>query len=237
MNKYLLIITLKITLIFTQSIAYAKNEKKWTEWYLYTINGNFQGYFEESLELRTDKNQLAISQNWVEQSDGIAKTFIGSVADNKALKPVAFFSNREGKTSYKIEGIEKSGTLSMTFHKDSAESKEKKSIKISDDLVLSNFIPIYLARLVGQKEEIQFKALVEDAQDGNFDMRSATAKINGKTKTIKKENCRQFELNIDGISQEWWIAKNGKLCEVFIPSGNSRLVLSSEKEVKEYKKK
>jgi hypothetical protein len=127
--------------------AAGANKTLWKEWYIYSVNGQPRGYFEETMEKRPGDKQLAVTQRWVEKEDGRTETYIGSVAtDDDRLAPVAFFSERKGPHAvYKIDGRAKDGALRMTFKAEKPKAADrKKAVVIGKDMVLSNFVPTLL---------------------------------------------------------------------------------------------
>lgn len=217
------------------SAAAPANKTLWKEWYVYSVAGVNQGYFEEVMESRPADKQLALTQKWVENDSGKHETYIGSVAaDNAKLTPVAFFSERKGPASeYKIDGRAKNGQLSMNFTQMKPKAaKDKKTIGLSASLILSNFVPTLLARSDAGKGVISFNAIVEDARDGKFDSRSGKAEIHGVKKEIKGLSCRRADVEFNGIVGEWWFTQEGKLCAVIMPESKSKLEISTEAEAK-----
>lgn len=226
--------TLTLALLLAAPFAHAENTQLWKQFYLYTVNGQAVGYFEETAERRTKEKQLAVSQRWVEnENGGRTATYIGAVAkDDGKFTPVAFFSERTGEgKSYKLDGRAKGDTLSMTYKPNAGASANKKT-KMKPGTILSNFVPLYLAKLDPNKGEVQFSAVVEDARDGNFETRGGTALVQAVKKEIQGRACRKAAVEFDGIVGEWWIATDGRLCEFFIPANKSKLTLSTEEEAK-----
>jgi hypothetical protein len=215
--------------------AAAANKTLWKEWYVYSVTGVAQGYFEETMESRPGEKQLALTQRWVEKEGGRHETYIGSVAaDDADLTPVAFFSERKGPTGgYKIDGRAKNGKLQMNFTQVKPKpAKERKTVDLSSHLVLSNFVPLLLARHDPGKGPLEFLALVEDARDGKFDARTGHAEVHGVTKQIKSLSCRRADVTFNGLAGEWWFTKEGKLCSVSMPGSQSKLEISTEAEAK-----
>ncbi len=207
----------------------------WRQWYLLETNGVTTGYFEEVAERRTKDNHLSITQRWVENDNGRAETYIGSVAkDEKSLYPVAFFSDRKSKnSSYKIDGRVKDGKLTLTFKPQTPKGKsEKKVVPIKEGIIFSNFVPLYLSKQFGGAKDLEFLAIVEDARDANFDSRIGKAEFFGVTKEFQGNKCRKIHLEFNGMAGEWWISSEGKLCELRIPSNQSVLTLTTEAEAK-----
>lgn len=225
-------------LLASLAIAEAKPAKTtvlWKEWYLYSIAGVPQGYFVETVELRGKEKQVAVSQEWYEAEGGGTKTFIGSVAkDDGRLTPVAFFSERNGpERSYKIDGRVKGGNLEMTFKPVNPQGANlKKTVKLEKEMLLSNFLPLRIARSKPGTGPLKFKAVVEDARDGNFDSREGSAEQQGVTKQVNGNTCRKTIVSFEGSEDSWWITAEGKLCEIYLAANQSRLVLTSEKEAK-----
>lgn len=217
------------------SAAAPANKTLWKEWYVYTVAGKAVGYFEETVESRPGEKQIALTQRWVENDNGRHETYIGSVAaDDPKLTPVAFFSERKGPTGeYKIDGRAKNGRLTMNFTQAKPKpAKEKKTVGLQTKLILSNFVPLLLARSDAAKGAIGFTAIVEDARDGQFDARSGQAEIHGVNKEIKGHSCRRADVEFNGIAGEWWFTKEGKLCAVNMPGSQSKLEISTEAEAK-----
>lgn len=218
----------------------AKTTTLWKEWYVYSVAGVPQGYFVETAELRPKDKQIAVSQEWFEAEGGGTKTFIGSVAkDDARLTPVAFFSERSGpERSYKIDGRVKGANLEMTFKPVNPQGANiKKTIKLEKDMLLSNFLPLRISRTKPGAEPLKFKAVVEDARDGNFDARDGSAEQQGVTKQIRGNTCRKTIVAFGGSEDAWWITSEGKLCEIYLSANQSRLLLSSEEEAKAALKK
>jgi hypothetical protein len=217
--------------------AFAKDKNAtvtlWKEWYLYTANGIPQGYFVEELEKRPKEKQVAISQRWFEIEDGGTETFIGAVAkDDAKLTPVAFFSERNGKQrTYKLDGRVKNGKIEMTFKPVIPQGANlKHSVKMEKDMILSMFLSMRIAK---QKSgSIPFTAVVEDAKDGNFEARPGSAELQGATKKIRDLDCRRSAVMFNDSEDEWWLTKEGKICEIRIRANQSRLTLTTETEAK-----
>jgi hypothetical protein len=232
MKKYK--IALFLTLLSSRAHA-TESELLWKQWYLLQVNGQAAGYFEEIAEKRTKDKHISISQRWVEEDNGRADTYIGSVAkDNDSLEPVAFFSDRKSNDStYKIDGRAKNRKLDLTFKPQIPKGKnQKKSIPITKGVILSNFVPYYLSKKIGKDSKITFQAVVEDARDANFDSRIGNAEIHGVSKDIQGQSCRKVDLEFNGMQGEWWIASNGKLCELRITGNQSVLTMTTEQEAK-----
>lgn len=207
----------------------------WKEWYLYSSAGVPQGYFEEEAEHRPKDKQVAISQRWVENEDGGTTTFIGAVAkDDAKLTPIAFFSERKGQMrTYKLDGRTKGASLEMTFKPVIPPGANlKQSVKLRKDMVLSLFLPLKIARAKAGHGPVPFTAVVEDAKDGNFDSRPGSFEVQGATKNFKGLTCRRTVVSFNGSEDEWWLTKEGKICEIFVRANQSKLTLSSEAEAK-----
>jgi hypothetical protein len=231
MKKIFLLLLLAIPTPAAKSEA---NQIVWKAWYLYTVAGTPQGYFEEILEKRPGDKHLALTQRWVEFDGGREETYIGSVAlDNANLSPVAFFSERKGPRVYKIDGRAKGGQLNMTFKPIKPAGKNtKKTVMLGPNVLLSNFVPLKLSRHEASAGTLNFSAVVEDAKDGNFDLRTGSAEVFGVTKEIKGATCRKSIVEFEGVAGEWWVTKEGKLCELSLPASKSKLELTTESEAK-----
>lgn len=208
----------------------------WHEWYLYEVAGLPKGYYEETAEKRPKDLQVAISQNWLELEEGGTKTYIGSVArDLPELNPVAFFCERSNaKISYKLDGRSEGGMLKLLF-----KPIQPKSVNIQKEIVtekgafLSNFLPMILAKLpTSQVTPSKFRAIVEDARDGNFEMRELVIQPTNEEKETRGNKCRKFAVAFNGVEGLWWVSKIGKLCEIQLPALQSKIELSEEAIVK-----
>lgn len=226
-----------ISILFSliiSSLSMAKSKPLWTEWYLLSVNGKPAGYFQEIAE--SDEKQVTVTQRWKEkEAIGLSDTFIGSVAENNStLKPIAFFSERKSAEEvYKVDGKMISGSFSISVRNEKPKLKnEKKKVVIKKGSFLSNLIPMALSRAVGKSEVFPFQAIVEDARDGVYQLRSGLAKLQGVKKTIKGNECRQYEIEFNGMVGEWWIDGKGKLCSLHIPASQSKLELTTEAEAK-----
>lgn len=235
----LLLIPLATT--FASAAAPAKknpppaNETLWRQWYLFTAAGVPQGYYEETVERRPAEKHLAVSQRWVEKEGGRTETFIGSVAfDTPKLAPVAFFSERTGAAkSYKLDGRAKGAKLELTYKPVQPPGANiRKSALLKPTTVLSNFVPILLSRRALSPGAFQFEAVVEDARDGNFDVRPGAAEVLGVNKQIGGQTCRKAIVDFAGEQAEWWITKEGRLCELTIHGSQAKLVMTTEAEAK-----
>ncbi len=219
----------------TEPAKTEKTEALWKEWYVYSMGGEMIGYYEETAEKRGKDKQLAITQRWTEKEGGLSETYIGSVVhDNAALGPVAFFSERKGSgQTYRIDGRAKGSELLMTFKPVQPKGKDiKAAADLAPNMVLSNFLPYWLAKKEPNKGPYTFLAVVEDPRDGKFDARDGKAQPQAVTKKVGKETCRKIEISLDGTPGEWWITSAGKLCEVLLPVSQARLLLSTENEAK-----
>ncbi len=224
---------LGVFLLNTTALAETKNQILWQEWYLLTKDGVAQGYFEETMERRPGDKHLALSQRWVEK--GKSETYIGSVVqDNKDLTPVAFFSEKKSATNaYKIDGRAKNGKLEITFKPlKPAGKQERKSLALKQKILLSNFLPKALSFHIGDPGSFSFIAVVEDAQDGIFDSRTGVADVSETSKNFKGTPCYRSIVTFNGLPGEWWITKDGKLCELQLPTTESKVQWTTEAEAK-----
>lgn len=223
-----------LSLIAALTAHAAETTTLWKEYYLYSVSGKVAGYYEETAERRAGEKQLAVSQRWVEKEDGGSETWIGAVAkDDGKFTPVAFFSERTGPSlSYKIDGRVKGQSLTMNFTsgKPVPHSSQAKT-KITPTTILSNFVPFLLAAKEPGKSST-FSAVVEDARDGKYLAREGKAEITAVKKEVKGHSCRKATVSFAGVSGEWWVATDGRLCEFSVSANNSKLELSTEAEAK-----
>jgi hypothetical protein len=208
----------------------------WRQWYLYTSGGQAAGYYEETAERRPGEKHLAVSQRWVEkEADGQrTETFIGSVSqDNPKLTPVAFFSERSGPArAYKLDGRAKGAQLELTYKPVTPPGANvRKVAALKGTTLLSNFVPLFLARRPAGGET-RFEAVVEDARDGNFDVRPGAAEVFGVTRQVQGDSCRKAVVDFAGVAAEWWFTKEGKLCEISIPQNQAKLTMTTEADAK-----
>ncbi len=215
------------------SAATAKPETLWHEWYLITQKGTAVGYFEETAERRPGDKQIAITQKWFEKLNGKAETYIGSVAEETRLKPVAFFVDRKTSTeekTYKTDARVKDKRLEITFKPASASlSKSTEFTSLQPSMYFSTFVPLAVARHFKEKGPLAFVAVVEDGGDMNVEVKKGLAEVQKDEKKIAGESCRSVVIHFGGQLQQWWITKAGKTCLVEIPDATMKLELSDEK--------
>lgn len=212
--------------------AFAKTETLWKEWYLYTANGRAAGFFEETAEKRLGDKQISVTQRWVEREGTLSETYIGAVAaDDGKFTPVAFFRERkQGGKENKVDGRVKGGSLEITV-KAANGGKERKSVLVKPGMYLSNLLSLVLASKKPGKEPFTFQAIVEDVRDGNYDPMEGAALISETTKKINGLACRKVTVEFNGQA-EWWVAPNGKVCEISAPANGTKIALSTEKDAK-----
>jgi len=229
-------IFLKLFLAGVSLAAPAKSEMLWKEWYLISQKGVAVGYFEETAERRPSEKQLAVTQKWVEKMDGKAETYIGSVADEARLKPVAFFVDRKGGSevkSYKTDGRVKDKKIEITFKPVAASlAKSTEITSLQPSMYLSSFVPMAVARHFKEKGPLAFVALVEDSGDMSVAIKKGLAEVLKEEKKIGSETCRSVVIHFGGQLQKWWITKAGKACLVEFPDSGTKMELSSEKQAK-----
>lgn len=222
--------------IFLTAPAFAKkNEpvKLWQEWYVYSLNGKAVGIYEETAERRPADKQVAIVQRWIETDGGLAETYIGSVAaDDGKFTPVAFFRERKaGAETEKVDGRFRVGVLDVTVKSANAKLKPRKDIKIKPGTYLSNFVPLVLAARKPGSGIFSFDSVVEDVRDGGYGPRDAAAQVLNVTKKVRGLLCRKTEVDFVGVV-EWWVAADGRTCEVKNPENGTQITLSTENEAR-----
>ncbi len=222
-------------LLLSFSAHAAKNETLWTEWYLVTQKGQALSYFEETFEKRPGEGHVAVTQKWVEKLGERQEIYIGSVAAEGTLSPVAFFVERKGgKNPYKVDGRAKDKKLEITFkpgRPDLAKSTEFASL--GAHTYLSSFLPLWISRQFAPgKGAFPFTAVVEDAGEMKVEVKKGIGEIQGVEKKFGQENCRQALVRFDGKIQEWWITAKGKVCLVEFPDSGTRMELSTESAAK-----
>lgn len=227
-------IALLTSLLLAQaSLAKVPSTPLWNEWYLISVDGTATSYFQETAERRPTENSIAITQNWVE-ADG-SEVYIGSVSSaEKDLRPIAFFSVRKSKTiNHKIDARTTGKKLIVTLKQQNKKaSKIEKSIEIKPGLYLSSFLPMAVSRKIGEKGAFQFNAVVEESHEEAFEVRKGIVEVTGESKKVNSMACHGALIQIDGTISEWWITKDGKVCEVSYPSTNTKMVLTTEEKAK-----
>ena len=99
-------------------------------------------------------------------------------------------------------------------------------------MLLSNFLALALSKHDPKKGVYSIEAIVEDSKDGKFESRPGKAEMEGKSKQVRGQDCRLYRVEFDGSPSQWWITKEGKLCQVLIPQTESELILTTEEEAK-----
>jgi hypothetical protein len=196
------------------------------------VNGKATGFYEETAERRRGEKQIAVTQRWVEREGTLSETYIGAVAtDDGKLTPVAFFRERKqsGKES-KVDGMAKAGSLQITV-KNPNGTKEKKTVLLGPGTYLSNTLSLWLAKQNPGKEPFAFQAIVEDVRDGDYDSKDGAALISETTKKMGGLECRKITVEFLGQA-EWWVAPNGKICEIASPANGAKIQLSTRSEAK-----
>lgn len=230
-----MILALLTLLPLTTSAFAAPTETLWQEWYLISRKGQAMSYFKEVAEKRPGEKQVAVTQSWVEKMGPRSEVYIGSVASEDNLTPVAFFVERKGGKPYKTDGRIDQGKLLVTFKPGTpGQSKNKESTSIGANTYLSSLVPMVIARRVsaGKSGAFPFTAIVEDGGDMNVEIKKGEANPQGKTRKIGKNTCRLSLVQFNGESQEWWITSAGKVCLVEFPENGTKMELSSEAAVK-----
>jgi hypothetical protein len=208
-----------------------KSVPLWKAWYLVSKDGKALSAFEETAEKRPRDAQIVITQKWIERVNGQkSEAYIGAVAEENRLAPVALFVERTGKArSYKTDGRVKAGRLDLTFKPaNGPKPKSTASTRLAAGTYFSNFVPMAVARHFSEKGAFQFTAIVEDDGEMNVEVKSGIVEIQSIEKIIGGESCWGALIRIDGSLQEWWITKQGKTCQVNFPDSNTRLELSTE---------
>ncbi len=209
-----------------------KTETLWREWYLVTQKGSGVSFFEETAENRPGDHQLAITQKWVEKVGARSETYIGSVAEESNLTPVAFFVEHKGGKPYKTDARVKNNKLEITFKPGTPGlAKSTEFTPLQPGMFLSSFMALALSRHFGKTASngLAFTAVVEDSGEMRVEVKKGSADLGSTEKKIGKETCRQAIVQVDGKVQDWWIAKSGKACLVEFPDTGTRMELSTEK--------
>lgn len=211
-------------------------EKLWREWYLIRLDGKAQGGFEETAERRPGEGQIAITQKWIERVDGAkSEAYVGSVATEAKLDPVAFFVERKGPKTYKTDGRVQGGNLVVTFKPSpqwKGRRKTTETAKLVPGFYFSSFVPLAVARKLSEKGAFQFTAAVEDDGDMNVEIKQGIVEILGTEKKIGADQCGGALVRFDGSLQEWWVTKAGKTCLVTYPESTLRMEIVSEAEAR-----
>lgn len=215
--------------------AQAKTATLWKEWYLVTGPAGAAGFYQETAERRSGEKQLSVSQRWVEKERGVvSETYIGAVsADDGKFKPVAFFRERgQGGKVDKVDGRVKGEVLSITIKPARpAGAKQKLTVDLKPATYLSNFVAMILATKPASPSPYAFHAIVEDVRDGDYNPIEGAALITDAKKTIRGLNCRKVTVEFNGQA-EWWVAADGRICEINGLDGASHIGLTTEKEAK-----
>jgi hypothetical protein len=193
-----------------------------------------QGFYLETAERRPAEKQLSITQRWTEKEATLADTYIGAVSsDDGKFRPIAFFRERtqNGKVA-KIDGRVKGAQLEITIKPAKlGGTKEKKSVTLKPSTYLSNFVSMVIAGKPASSEPYAFFAVVEDVRDGNYQPLEGAALVSATTKKIRGLSCRKVTVEFNGQA-EWWIAPDGRVCEISSLDGGSRISFTTEKEAK-----
>jgi hypothetical protein len=98
-------------------------------------------------------------------------------------------------------------------------------------MYLSNLLSLVLATKKAGKDPFVFQAIVEDVRDGNYEPMAGAALVTDATRKFGALNCHKVTVEFHGQA-EWWIAPNGKVCEITSSVNAVKISLTSEKEAK-----
>lgn len=240
MRQIFLFSVLSFALLVPPS-ADAAGTNLWKQWYTFTRSGQPAGYYQETLGLSSDGNEYQVQQLlWERRGGGLVNTFLASSAQkNPQLTPTSFYLKRRAPGNLDIvEGIASGTELGIRVH-NSIENRipDTMLVKFQDSTVLGAFAPLRMALSANQAKTgapLKFSAILEEGNDGKYAASPLVVQSAGRTKEIQGESCTEFNVKFDGIDATWWVAKNGKLCRMVVPSIGSVLELSTEKAAKQF---
>jgi len=98
---------------------------------------------------------------------------------------------------------------------------------------LASFSSVYLAKkLSSKKKKFEIDIILEEGDSNKFDPTKIYAEAFNESKKIHDMDCYLFKIILNKIPADWWIAKDGQLCRMNVPSLGINLELAKEKEAK-----
>ncbi len=209
--------------------------------FLVEINGKPAAVYSESLEKSKKPRSLTLHQEWTGiGANPINMTMRAVALDDLYLTPVSFETHarsRDGKNESKLfVRVKKNGKfkdLAYRFERIKPvreQPKEKQFIMPPDPLFFS-FLPRYLAKI--EPGLYVLKAVMEDNQDAKMETRPLRINRMAEKKAIHGTTCERSSIDFNGSVGDWWVSKEGVLCEGGFPElKNSIRAISAEEATK-----
>ena len=230
--------------IFPHSALGKAKSATWVSWYNYFRADQKFSYFREARSFRPNSGEIVLNTDiWERSTSGLDKVEIYSIAlDDKKYTPVSFYVKRVTHTKNVTitEGILSGKDIGVRVHSSVTRGLPQTAIiKIDKQMILSGYMAMFLNKKfsMGKMKIAQnyiFNAVLEEGAKGIFDPKAVMAIATDNIIKVMGLTCREYLVNFDKISQRWWIANNGQLCQQHIAKYNIVVKLVPENEARKF---
>ena len=232
-------------LVFSGS---AKATVLWDNWYTVSLKGAPFSYYNEKVEVLSDRIKIQVNQWFKEGNAGkitVRSENLGASAKNTPLlEPLIYnFRKNENGVDTSIDGtVTNNGKIFSV--KDKTGNAEVKTLRAEmlPKIILSSFFPVWINKnykRINGVQPIEFTAIVEDKVKIAEDKSQSTIPITKGTAYemreddfAKKTATRKLRIEFDGTVFLWWVGKNGEAVQIQVPS-QEQLVKKVEKKIAE----
>jgi hypothetical protein len=238
MSKNLRLLSIVCTMLFA---APAQASVLWDNWYTVSLKGAPSSYYNEKVEVLSDRIKIQVNQWFKEGKEGkmvVRSENLGASAKNTPLLEPLLYNFRTVK-----DGVETSidGTIlnngkvfSVKIKTGDAEVKTLRA-EMLPKLILTSFFPVWInknyKRITGV-QPIEFTSIVEDQVETTVPVVKGTAYEMREDDFAKKTGTRKLRIEFDRVVAFWWVTKNGDAVQIQIPS-QEQLVKKVDKKTAE----
>jgi len=205
-------------------------------WYLVSMNGKPVGTLSESFSRDASDGELVTSQNWV-SANGEVSEIETLTTPNDDLSPISFNLHYKGSAKeLRLNAILQRNEHIADMHYKLIQSKpaplkrEEKTFPMAPQTIFYSSLPRYLARHASGMYTA--RAIMEDVRSLDYSVKILQIRRTSESRKFGALTCEQSFVSLNGPMAEFWVAKDGTLCQVAIPESRSLIELKPESEAK-----
>jgi hypothetical protein len=215
----------------------------WDNWYTVSLKGAPYSYYNEKVEVLSDRIKIQVNQWFKEGKPGkmvVRSENLGASAKNtQFLEPLLynFRTTKEGvETSIDGTILNNGKVFSVKIKTGDAEVKTLRA-EMLPKLILTSFFPVWVNKnykRINGVQPIEFAAIVEDQVESTVPVVKGTAYEMREDDFAKKTGTRKLRIEFDRLVAFWWITKNGDALQIQIPSQEQFVKKVDKKTAEDY---
>lgn len=201
-----------------------KNSLLWDNWYTVTQNGTPDSYYNEKVEILTDRVKIQVNW-WISEKNKIRTENLGATAKNSPLLEPLLYNFRttlpDGSEKIIDGTILKDGKVFSVKLSKNGKSEKPLKAQMLPKLILASFFPVWIHKnykRISPVQPIEFKSIVEDQVENEVPIIKGSAYEMRPDDYAKQSKTRKLRIEFNQLVAYWYVNPIGDTTKILIPS-------------------